>query len=595
MGTSSQNVVRVILAALIILVLIGLATYTVLHPKWLGNILPGSQGAAAVLPTLATAGTFSILAQTEITDVPSSVISGDVGMNNFSSQITGLTSSEVAGTIYATDAVPVAPGEAVLPASVQQDAAAAFNTGIPSQPSDGTIGPALDGLTLTPGVYDLGAGLLSGGVLHLKGQGIYILRASSSLTSSGSIRLENGARACDVFWRVQTLATINGSSFVGTILAGAGIHFGANVTLNGRALAIGNNVTLISDTITGPDCIGSALAPAASSQVGNINVVKTVINDSGGTKTVADFPLFVNGSPVVSGVTNSFPAPGPAYAVTETGNTGYTQTFSGGCDSNGNIGLSPGDNRFCIITNNDIGPPAPVVPPLIDVVKTASPLSLPAGPGSVTYTYTLRNIGTVPVTNVTLVGDTCSPITNPTGDTNNNAKLEVSETWVYHCTTTLNATHTNTVVATGWANGISATDIANATVVVGAPIIPPLIHVVKRPNVFLLSAPGGAVTYTYTVTNPGTAPLSDVSITDNKCTGLPGRVTGHPGDLNNNNLLESNETWSFACQTNLTQTTTNIGTAVGSANGLTATDFSLATVVVAAPKLPNTGLSPEGK
>lgn len=122
--------------------------------------------------------------------------------------------------------------------------------------------------------------------------------------------------------------------------------------------------------------------------------------------------------------------------------------------------------------------------------------------------------------------------------------------------------------------------------------MPPLIHVVKKPSVFVLSAPGGAVTYTYTVTNPGTAPLSNVSITDDKCTGLPGRVIGHPGDLNKNNLLESSETWKFTCKTNLVQTTTNIGTAEGSANGLTARDFAFATVVVAAPKLPNTGLPP---
>lgn len=55
-------------------------------------------------------------------------------------------------------------------------------------------------------------------------------------------------------------------------------------------------------------------------------------------------------------------------------------------------------------------------------------------------------------------------------------------------------------------------------------IVPPLIHLVKTPNVFVLPIGGGTVTYTYLVTNPGTEPLHDVSITDNKCTGLPGRV-----------------------------------------------------------------------
>ena len=142
-------------------------------------------------------------------------------------------------------------------------------------------------------------------------------------------------------------------------------------------------------------------------------------------------------------------------------------------------------------------------------------------------------------------------------------------------------------------NNISATDIANATVVVGLPVVPPLIHVTKVPSPLLLGAGGGAVTYKYTVTNPGTVPLSDVSIADDKCTGLPGRVLGHPGDLNKNNLLESNEAWSFTCKTSLTKTTTNIGIASGNANGLTAKDFAIATVVVntTTPKLPNTGIA----
>ncbi|MEK7651752.1 MAG: hypothetical protein AAB351_00890 [Patescibacteria group bacterium] len=207
------------------------------------------------------------------------------------------------------------------------------------------------------------------------------------------------------------------------------------------------------------------------------------------------------------------------------------------------MNLSPGDNRFCIITNNDIGAPvvAPPIPPLIDVVKVPSPLALPAGPGNVAYTYTLQNIGTVPMSNVTMVGDTCSPITLVSGDSNADSKLDVNETWTYRCSTLLSVTHTNTVVATGWANGISATDIASATVVVGTQIMPPLIHVVKKPNVFALLAGGGTVIYTYTVTNPGVAPLSNINVADDKCTGLPGRVVGHPGDLNQNNLLESNE------------------------------------------------------
>ena len=120
-----------------------------------------------------------------------------------------------------------------------------------------------------------------------------------------------------------------------------------------------------------------------------------------------------------------------------------------------------------------------------------------------------------------------------------------------------------------------------------------VIHLVKTANPNVLPA-GGAVTYTYLVTNPGTAPLSNVSIADNKCTGLPNRFVGHPGDVNKNGLLDPGETFYFSCQSNITQTTTNIGTAEGTANGLTALDISPATVVVNPPALPNTGLPPRG-
>ncbi len=356
--------------------------------------------------------------------------------------------------------------------------------------------------------------------------------------------------------------------------------------------------TLTTDTDTiNSSCVTAALTPvvtpAGSTPPATLNVVKTVVNDNGRTRTVADFPLFVNGTPVTSGVTYTFPLTGMPYVVTETGDPNYTRTFSGDCDVNGNATLLPGDNKFCIITNNDIGAAAvvPVVPPIIEVVKVPNPLALPAGPGSVVYTYTLRNIGTVPVTNITLVGDTCSPITLISGDTDADGRLDLTETWVHTCTTTLTETHTNTVVATGWANGIMATDIASATVVVGLPVVPPLIHVTKVPSQLTLGAGGGAVTYTKRVTNPGSVALSNVQISDNMC----GPVSYVSGDTNGDSKLDISETWTYSCRTNLTQTTTNTAIVSGEANGLIARDFALATVVVAAavPALPNTGAAPD--
>jgi len=378
--------------------------------------------------------------------------------------------------------------------------------------------------------------------------------------------------------------------------AGTGVHFGANVTLNGSALAIGGDVTMISDTISGPSCAiaQSSGGSGSRSLYGTINVIKTVINDNGGKKVVADFPLAVNGNFVSSGVTNTFGASSDEaykYKVTEKSDPQYAASFSGDCDANGIVLLNPNDVKTCIITNNDIGTAivAAPVPPLIDVVKVPSPLALPAGPGLVTYTYTLRNTGIVPVSNITMLDDSCSPAL-VSGDTNNDSKLDVNETWIYKCYSTLSETHTNTVVATGMANNISAVAIANATVVVGSSVAAPLIHVTKVPDKLKLPAGGGLITYTEKITNPGTVDLSNIKISDDKCS--PMKYAG--GDNNHDYKIQPGETFTYTCQTKLTKTTMNTVVVSGEANGMTVRDLAVATVVVAnaIPKLPNTGVAP---
>ncbi|KKW19121.1 MAG: hypothetical protein UY63_C0021G0004 [Parcubacteria group bacterium GW2011_GWA2_51_10] len=563
---------------------------------------------AATAPDLGTAANFAVLAGSAISDVVlPSVITGHVGLSpTGGTAITGLTCPELVGfNIYDTNAGYAGGGGCLITnASLLITAKGDLDTAYlnaAAQATTSLIVADLGGQTLTPGVYANASSIGLTGTLTLSGgaDDVFIFKAGSTLTtaSNAQVVLTGGVQACNVFWQIGSSVTLGTTTTIrGNILAKTAITDDGGSTVYGRLLARDAAVTLSKTTVTKQTCTASAPAlPASSLGNGTVNVVKVVINDGGGTKTIADFPLFVNGLLVVSGQTNNFPAPAGVYTVTETTSSLYTRTFSGDCNSNGQFNLNKGNSVFCIVTNNDIAAPlVPPVPPLIDVVKVASPLSLPLGPGPVTYTYTVRNIGTVPMTNITMVGDTCSPIVLVSGDTDGDSQLDVNETWVHTCSTTLTETHTNTVVATGWANGISSVDIASAIVVVGLPIVPPLIHVVKTPNKFDLPAPGGAVTYFYSVTNPGTEPLSDVTITDNKCTGLPGRVVGHPGDLNKNNLLESNETWQFTCKTNLKKTTTNIGTAQGSANGLTVRDFSIVTVVVGAvvPKLPNTGFAP---
>lgn len=113
----------------------------------------------------------------------------------------------------------------------------------------------------------------------------------------------------------------------------------------------------------------------------------------------------------------------------------------------------------------------PGLPPcdtaVIHIAKTAAPSTLPAGGGSVIYTYTVTNGGTVPLAGVSVSDDKCAPVTFVGGDTNSNTLLDLTETWTFACTMTVTATTTNTATATSRdAAGTTATATATATVTV---------------------------------------------------------------------------------------------------------------------------------
>jgi hypothetical protein len=60
------------------------------------------------------------------------------------------------------------------------------------------------------------------------------------------------------------------------------------------------------------------------------------------------------------------------------------------------------------------------------------------------------------------------------GDTNNDSKLDPSETWTFTCASNLNKTTTNTAIASGSGSGMTVRDIAIATVIVASRAVPAL-------------------------------------------------------------------------------------------------------------------------
>jgi hypothetical protein len=140
-------------------------------------------------------------------------------------------------------------------------------------------------------------------------------------------------------------------------------------------------------------------------------------------------------------------------------------------------------------------------------------------------------------------------------------------------------------------------------------IIGPVIHIRKTATPTTLPYGGGLVRYEYIVTNPGTLPISNITLNDDKCSS----VTFLSGDTNHDTVLDLTESWNFRCAISLSTTTTNLAVVRGNVNNLSASDFATATVMVATrnvvpqvlgvstttvavtsyPTLPNAGLEPE--
>ncbi len=204
---------------------------------------------AATAPGLGAAGSYSALGKAGVTNTGPSVLSGNVGAD---SSITGFPPGSAAGSFLA----PAVNG-------AEADASTADLALTAQAGSASPAGPNLTGATLVPGVYSVGSALLPG-VLTLNGAGVYVFLADA-LTFSGSVSLTNGASACNVFWHVTSGAAITGGSFVGTIIAGTSITFGNGASLDGRALALTGNVTLIDNSIFGPSCAAAATSVPATS------------------------------------------------------------------------------------------------------------------------------------------------------------------------------------------------------------------------------------------------------------------------------------------------------------------------------------------
>jgi len=231
---------------------------TVVEPA--SRVIPLQTTVQATVNLRSTGGS-AILAGSLVSNVPTSSITGDIGLSPAArSFITGFGLTEVTGTLYAADDVSPAGISAMLTAA-KGDLTTAYNDAAGRTSTDivllsGNIG----GLTLTPGLYKSSGSLeISSGDLTFDAKGItnavFIIQIASTLntTSGRQIILSGGAKASNIFWQVGTSATLGTTSvFKGTIMADQSISLNTGARVEGRLLARIAAVNLAGNTVVKP-------------------------------------------------------------------------------------------------------------------------------------------------------------------------------------------------------------------------------------------------------------------------------------------------------------------------------------------------------
>jgi len=215
-----------------------------------------ARAAAAPAPVdLGAAASFVILTKTGITNVPTSAITGNLGVSPiFATAITGFSliadstktfsrSSQVTGKIYAADYLTPTPANLTTAVSNMETA---YTDAAGRKLPDYTelYAGNLSGKTLAPGLYKWSTDVLinSGVTLAGASDAVWIFQIAGNLTlgSGAKVLLSSGAQANNIFWQVGggAGAEIGTTAHIeGTILAKTAIHLRTGASLNGKAFA----------------------------------------------------------------------------------------------------------------------------------------------------------------------------------------------------------------------------------------------------------------------------------------------------------------------------------------------------------------------
>jgi hypothetical protein len=218
---------------------------------------------------LGSSGNFVILAKTAISTVPTSAVTGNLGVSPAAATyITGFSlvadstnvfskSSQVTGNLYAANYAVPTPSNLTTAVSAME---AAYTDAAGRALPDYTelYAGDLSGKTLVPGLYKWGTGVLINTDVTLSGavNDVWIFQIAGNLTMASGIKviLMGGAMAKNVFWQVGGgvgAALGTGAHLEGIVLTQKAIKLATGASANGRLLAQ-TAVTIDHSTIVQP-------------------------------------------------------------------------------------------------------------------------------------------------------------------------------------------------------------------------------------------------------------------------------------------------------------------------------------------------------
>ena len=220
----------------------------------------GGAGRGPAPVNLGTASNFVILAESQITNVPTSVVTGDVGLSPATGAGIGLTCAQVTGAIYTVDAagpLPCRITNATLLTSAIGAKGTAYTDAAGRAPDYTELGAGnIGGLNLGPATYKWGTGVLIPSNVTLTGgaNDVWIFQIAQGLTVSSGVQiiLAGGALPQNIFWQTFAAADLGTTSkFKGIILSQTSVAMKTGATLDGRLYA-GTAVTLDQNIATQP-------------------------------------------------------------------------------------------------------------------------------------------------------------------------------------------------------------------------------------------------------------------------------------------------------------------------------------------------------